>query len=219
MQKHSVTVCRKSMSQGQGNHCCLFRSPAEWWLTAHRQGANSVVWLPWSRICLALKAGSPILLVYLEGLRVQGWQTHANLIRKRGLNQNVNLLYSSKNCTSQVYSDLLTKALPSPHAYLWERQIIVGQFAPWVWSPWRALADDLKMSDGLKPCAQCIHFDCREGSSVWHTNSLTCDRVWATLPNGVFPEFAFVKIKSRLFEKYIQLATVCSVRCHHSPVP
>lgn len=129
------------MSQGQGN----FRSLSEWWLAAHRQGASSVVWLPCSRICLALKAGSPILLVYLEGLRIQGWQTHANLIRNRSLNQNVNLLFSSKSCTSRAYSDPPTKALPSLHAYLWESQIIVGQFALWVWSPWRAWADDLNV--------------------------------------------------------------------------
>lgn len=185
MQKHSVTVWRKSMSQGQGNHCCLFRSQSEWWLAAQRQGANSVVWLPCSRICLALKAGSPILLVYLEGLRVQGWPTHASLIRNRGLNQNVDLLFSNKSCTFRVCSDLPTKALPSLHAYLWESQIIVGQ---WHRACGAHAGSGLMilMSDGLQPCAQCTCFDCRGGSSVCRTNSLTCHGLSHTAKWGLF---------------------------------
>lgn len=198
MQKPSVTVRRKSMSQGQGNHCCLFRSQSEWWLAAHRQGANSVVWLPCSRICLALKAGSPILLVYLEGLRVQGWQVHANLIRNRGLNQNINLLFSNKSCTSRVCSDLPTKALPSLRAYLWESQIIVGQSHRACGAPMGSLLMILT-SDGFRPCAQRTRCDCRGGSSVCHTNSLTCDRVRATLPNWVFSRVCFCKDEIEAF--------------------
>lgn len=86
-----------------------------------------MVGLPCSRIRLTLKAGRPILLVNLEGLRVQGWWAHANLTRNRGLNQNVHLLFSNKSCTCQVYWDLPAKALPSLCACLWESQMIVGQ--------------------------------------------------------------------------------------------
>lgn len=163
MQKHSVTGWRKGMSQGQGNQCCFFRRQLEWWLAAHTQGANSMVWLPCSRICLALKARSLILLIYLKRLRVQGWWIHANLTRNRGLNQNVHLLFSNKSCTFQVYWDLPTKALPSLHAYLWRSQIIV-----WLLHSARGTPEGswliILMSDSLKPCAQRLYLDCREES-------------------------------------------------------
>lgn len=190
--QNAETVCyhvKKSMSQGQGTHCCLLRRQSEWWLAAYTLGASSVVWLPCSRIRLALKAGSPLLLVYLEGLRVQGWWTRANLTRNRGLNQNVHLLFSNKSCTFQVHWDLPARALPSLRAHLWGSQMVVGQLISE-----RGLHEGswlmISLSDGLQPCAWCIRLDWGEGSSVYHTNSVTYDRVQATLPNDVCPDFA-----------------------------
>lgn len=147
------------MSQGQGNHGCLFRSQWEWWLAAQRQRANSVVWLPCSRICLALKAGSPILLVNLEGLRAQGWQIHASLIRNWGLNQNVNLLFSNKSCTSQVCSDLPTEALPFLVCLSVAEPEDSGAVGPGVWRPCWEVAKDLNVLGAFQPCAQRSHRD------------------------------------------------------------
>lgn len=212
MQKHSVTVWRKGMPQGQGNHCSLFRRQSEWWLAAIiTQGANSVVWLPCSRLCLALKAGSPILLVYLEGLRVQGLWTHANLTRNRGLNQNVELLFSNKSCTSQGYSALSTKALPSLCAHLWESQII-GHSCTESIGPVKGVGNNLQI---WQPQALCLmhNLDCREGSSLCHTNSLAYDRVGVPLPDCVFPEFAFIEIKYGVFVKvnWVDYIVLCEL--------
>lgn len=127
--------------------------------------------------------------------------------------------FSDKSCTFQVYLDLSTKALPSLNAYLWESQIIVGQLqnecgtckGSWLM---------ILLSDSLKPCAQCIHLDCREVSSVCHTNSLTCDRVRATLPNCVFPEFVFIQIKYRFLVKVnlIHYVVLCQLLSQLSPL-
>ena len=160
------------MSQGQGNQRCLFRRQSELWLAAHTQGTSSLVRLPCSRICLALKAGRLILLVYLEGLRVQGWWTHANLTRNRGLNQNVNLLFSSKSCAfsrvlwsaNQGIAFLVCLSVGKPDYR--------GQLHR-VQSPGRELEDNLHVCWPQTPCPV-HHLDCREGSSACHESSPAC---------------------------------------------
>lgn len=160
------------MSQGQGNHCCLFGRQSELWLTAHTQGASSLVRLPCSRICLALKAGSLILLVYLEGLRVQGWWAHANFTRNRGLNQNVNLLFSSKSCTFSRVLWSANQGFAFLGAYLWESQITEDSCT--VWSPWKEVEDNLHVCRPQAP-HPVHHLDCSEGSSACHESSPACD--------------------------------------------
>ena len=193
------------MSQGQGNHCCLFGRQSELWLAAHTQGASSLVRLPCSRICLALKAGSLILLVYLEGLRVQGWWTHANFTRNRGLNQNVNLLFSSKSCTFSRVLSSANQGFAFLGAYLWESQITEDICT--VWSPWKEVEDNLHVCRPQAP-HPVHHLDCSEGSSACHENSPACDRVGAPLPDCVFPEMGFFKKSFSLF--FTVLCLCCS---------
>lgn len=197
--QNSVSVWRKGMSQGQGTHCCLFRRQSGWWLAAHTLGASSVVWLPCSRICLALKAGCPILLVNPEGLRVQGWWAHANLSRNRVLNQNVHLLFSNKSCTFQVHWDLPAKALPSLHAYLWESQMMVGQLQSEGGVHERSWPM-ASLSEGLKPGGPCTILTVeREVLCVPQTPSPLA----GSRPpfQTVFPDMALIETKYRLFVK------------------